>query len=51
MQPMHDLDSRPEDSFDALLAQLDTGRNGHLHWPHRGTLNWPRPALVVGVCK
>src|ERR1035441_2455965 len=25
--------------------------NGHLHWPHRGTLNWLHPALVVGVCR
>jgi superfamily II DNA or RNA helicase len=25
MRPMHEPDSRPEDSFDALLAQLDTG--------------------------
>ncbi len=25
MQPMHDPDSTPQDSFDALLAQLDTG--------------------------
>ena len=24
--------------------------NGHLRWPHRGTLNWSHPALVVGVC-
>jgi hypothetical protein len=33
------------------VGLADEDRNGHLHWPHRGTLNWPRPALVVGVCK
>jgi hypothetical protein len=35
-------------------ACVEVGRisgNGHLHWPHRGTLNWPHPALVVGVCR
>ncbi len=34
-----------------VLSRRKAGRggNGHLHWPHRGTLNWPYPALVVGV--
>ncbi len=32
-------------------ALVEHAGNGHLPWPHRGTLNWPRPALVVDVCR
>jgi tRNA A-37 threonylcarbamoyl transferase component Bud32 len=45
-----DVDERYLDQTRRVPIQ-GGGGNGHLHWPHRGTLNWPHPALVVGVCR
>ena len=46
--PAHVKDSGRRTPRGAIIWRAG---NGHLHWPHRGTLNWLHPALVVGVCR